>query len=392
MQAPLLSEYILLRRLWLVFAQWVTVAVAVVFALQTLRPEWLTGLPGHGTVVLNTASTQAAGSGSASARTDSYAEAVRKAQPSVVNIYTRKAARRSPLSEDPFFGQFFGTPGPQQNLGSGVIVSPQGYILTNNHVVDGADEVEVAFADGRQTAAKVVGADPETDLAVLKIEANGLPAITLGQTEEMHVGDVVLAIGNPFGVGQTVTMGIVSALGRHDLGINTFENFIQTDAAINPGNSGGALVDTRGNLIGVNSAIYSRTGSSIGIGFAIPVSTARQVMEQLIKDGVVTRGWLGVGMHEVTPEIAESFGLKTPAGVLISAIYQGGPADRGGVKPGDIVLQLDEQSVNDEKSLLNRVASLKPGTSGTLLVRRNGKDVALKVTIGKRPPVNRQPE
>ncbi len=382
----------LLRRLWLVFAQWVTVAVAVVFALQTLRPEWLAGLSGHGAVILSTASTQAAAAGSAGARLDSYAEAVRKAQPSVVNIYTRKAARRSPLSEDPFFGKFFGTPGPQQNLGSGVIVSAQGYILTNNHVVDGADEVEVAFADGRQTAAKVVGADPETDLAVLKIEASGLPAITLGQTEEMHVGDVVLAIGNPFGVGQTVTMGIVSALGRHDLGINTFENFIQTDAAINPGNSGGALVDTRGNLIGVNSAIYSRTGSSIGIGFAIPVSTARQVMEQLIKDGVVTRGWLGVGMHEVTPEIAESFGLKTPRGVLISAIYQGGPADRGGVKPGDIVLELDAQPVSDEKSLLNRVAGLKPGTAGTLLVRRNGKDVALKVTIGKRPPATRQPE
>ena len=371
----------MLHRLWLVFAQWVTVAVAVVFAVQTLRPEWLADSLGRGTVVFNAASP-----GSGGTRTDSYAEAVRRAQPSVVNIYTRKAARRSPLSEDPFFGQFFGTPGPQQNLGSGVIVSAQGYILTNNHVVEGADQVEVAFPDGRQTVARVVGADPETDLAVLKIDASDLPAITLGQTDDVHVGDVVLAIGNPFGVGQTVTMGIVSALGRHDLGINTFENFIQTDAAINPGNSGGALVDTRGNLVGVNSAIYSRTGSSIGIGFAIPVSTARQVMEQLIKDGVVTRGWLGVGMHEVTPEIAESFGLKSPQGVLISAIYQGGPADHAGLKPGDIVLQIGDKRINDEKSLLNMVAALKPDTAMTVLIRRESKDVPIKVTIGKRPP------
>ena len=371
----------MLHRLWLVFAQWVTVAVAVVFAVQTLRPEWLADSLGRGTVVFT-----AAIPGSGGTRTDSYAEAVRRAQPSVVNIYTRKAARRSPLSEDPFFGQFFGTPGPQQNLGSGVIVSAQGYILTNNHVVEGADQVEVAFPDGRQTVARVVGADPETDLAVLKIDASDLPAITLGQTDDVHVGDVVLAIGNPFGVGQTVTMGIVSALGRHDLGINTFENFIQTDAAINPGNSGGALVDTRGNLVGVNSAIYSRTGSSIGIGFAIPVSTARQVMEQLIKDGVVTRGWLGVGMHEVTPEIAESFGLKSPQGVLISAIYQGGPADHAGLKPGDIVLQIGDKRINDEKSLLNMVAALKPDTAMTVLIRRESKDVPIKVTIGKRPP------
>ncbi len=371
----------MLHRLWLVFAQWVTVAVAVVFAVQTLRPEWLADSLGRGTVVFNAASP-----GSGGTRTDSYAEAVRRAQPSVVNIYTRKAARRSPLSEDPFFGQFFGTPGPQQNLGSGVIVSAQGYILTNNPVVEGADQVAVAFPDGRQTVARVVGADPETDLAVLKIDASDLPAITLGQTDDVHVGDVVLAIGNPFGVGQTVTMGIVSALGRHDLGINTFENFIQTDAAINPGNSGGALVDTRGNLVGVNSAIYSRTGSSIGIGFAIPVSTARQVMEQLIKDGVVTRGWLGVGMHEVTPEIAESFGLKSPQGVLISAIYQGGPADHAGLKPGDIVLQIGDKRINDEKSLLNMVAALKPDTAMTVLIRRESKDVPIKVTIGKRPP------
>jgi serine protease DegQ len=377
------------RRLWLVFSQWVTVAVALLFAVQTLRPEWLAGALRSGTVVLSTATPS---NSPGAPRPDSYADAVRKAQPSVVNIYTRKAARRGPLADDPFFGQFFGTPGPQQNLGSGVIVSAQGYILTNNHVVEGADQVEVAFTDGRQMAARVVGTDPETDLAVLKIEATDLPAITLGATEDVHVGDVVLAIGNPFGVGQTVTMGIVSALGRHDLGINTFENFIQTDAAINPGNSGGALVDTRGNLVGVNSAIYTRTGSSIGIGFAIPVSTARQVMEQLIQDGRVTRGWLGVGMREVTPDIAESFGMKTPRGVLISAIYQEGPAARAGVKPGDIVLSIGGRAVNDEKALLNQVAGMKPESITTLGIYRDRREVNLKVTIGKRPaPGDSQP-
>ena len=378
-----------LRRLWLTFAQWATVAMALLLAIQTFEPQWLAGSLRGTPVVFNDVAP--APGASAAPRVDSYADAVHRAQPSVVNIYTRKAARRSQLADDPFFGQFFGNPGPQQTLGSGVIVSAQGYILTNNHVVEEADEVEVAFSDGRQIAAKLVGADPETDLAVLKIESPNLPAITLGGTDDLRVGDVVLAIGNPFGVGQTVTMGIVSALERRDLGINTFENFIQTDAAINPGNSGGALVDTHGNLVGVNSAIYSRTGSSIGIGFAIPVSTARQVMEQLIANGSVIRGWLGVEMREVTPEIAESFGMKSAQGILITNLARGGPADKAGVKPGDVVNALDGKPLLDPKLLLNQVASMKPDQTTTLSILRDGKTLQLKVVIGKRPE-SRRPE
>jgi len=276
-------------------------------------------------------------------------------------------------------------------LGSGVIVSAEGYILTNHHVVDGADEIEVALTDGRKANAKVVGSDPETDLAVLKVTLKDLPAITLGRIENVKVGDVVLAIGNPFGVGQTVTMGIVSALGRSHLGINTFENFIQTDAAINPGNSGGALVDAQGNLLGINTAIYSRSGGSLGIGFAIPVSTAKQVMESIISTGSVTRGWIGVEPQDLTPEIAESFGLEAKEGALIAAVVQGGPADKAGVKPGDVLVSVDNQSISDTTALLNAIAQLKPGAEVKMKVIRRGKPAELTVTIGKRPPPPRRP-
>ncbi len=257
-------------------------------------------------------------------------------------------------------------------------------------MVDGADEIEVALTDGRKANAKVVGSDPETDLAVLKISLKELPAITLGRLENVKVGDVVLAIGNPFGVGQTVTMGIVSALGRSHLGINTFENFIQTDAAINPGNSGGALVDAQGNLLGINTAIYSRSGGSLGIGFAIPVSTAKQVMESIISTGSVTRGWIGVEPQDMTPEIAESFGLDAKQGALIAAVVQGGPADKAGVKPGDVLASVDGQPITDTTALLNAIAQLKPGVDIKMKVIRRGKPAELTVTIGKRPPPPRR--
>ena len=319
--------------------------------------------------------------------------------PAVVNIFSSKNAPKRnnnpQASTDPWFRFFFGDRAPEQrqeptaSLGSGVIVSSEGYILTNHHVVEGADEIEVALTDGRKANAKVVGSDPETDLAVLKINLPD-PAITLGRLENVRVGDVVLAIGNPFGVGQTVTMGIVSALGRSHLGINTFENFIQTDAAINPGNSGGALVDADGNLLGINTAIYSRSGGSLGIGFAIPVSLAKQVMESIISTGSVVRGWIGVEPQDVTPEIAESFGLSRKDGALIAAVVQGGPADRAGLRPGDILTSVNGQPIADTTALLNSIAQLKPGAETKVAVSRKGKAVELTIVVGKRPAPTRR--
>jgi len=320
--------------------------------------------------------------------------------PSVVNIFTTTEARpqKSPFQNDPFFRKFFGDQFDEQqddkqsSLGSGVIVSPQGYILTNNHVVEAADQIEVALADGRKASAKVVGIDPETDLAVIKIDLPNLPAITLGHPENSSVGDVVLAIGNPFGVGQTVTMGIVSALGRNHLGINTFENFIQTDAAINPGNSGGALVDTNGNLLGINTAIYSRTGGNLGIGFAIPMSTAKTVMEAIISHGQVVRGWIGVEPQDITPELAESFGLGKKTGAIIAGVLKGGPADRAGMKPGDILVSIEGKPVADTTEMLNVIAQLTPGQNISMTVLRKSQETKLGITVGKRPPPPRSEE
>jgi len=390
----------MLRRFWLFFAQAVTVVLAVWFVVATLKPEWLQ----RGRVAVQSGSPivalkEVVPSIEGSASPGSYSEAARLAMPAVVNIFTSKnGSKRSPnnpQAEDPWFRFFFGDRLPERqepvsSLGSGVIVSAEGYILTNHHVVDGADEIEVALTDGRKANAKVVGSDPETDLAVLKITLKDLPAITLGRIENVKVGDVVLAIGNPFGVGQTVTMGIVSALGRSHLGINTFENFIQTDAAINPGNSGGALVDAQGNLLGINTAIYSRSGGSLGIGFAIPVSTAKQVMESIISTGSVTRGWIGVEPQDLTPEIAESFGLEAKEGALIAAVVQGGPADKAGVRPGDVLVSVDNQSISDTTALLNAIAQLKPGAEAKMKVIRRGKPAEITVTIGKRPPPPRR--
>ncbi|KAB0642811.1 Do family serine endopeptidase [Burkholderia latens] len=391
----------MLRRFWLFFAQAVTVLLALMFIVVTLKPQWLQrqGQLGKQLATPIVALREVApGIGGAPATT-SYAEAAQKAMPAVVNVFSSKdgSLPPDPRAKDPLFRYFFGDRNarkqrdePAANLGSGVIVSAEGYILTNQHVVDGADQIEVALADGRTATAKVIGIDPETDLAVLKINMTNLPTITLGRSDQSRVGDVVLAIGNPFGVGQTVTMGIISALGRNHLGINTFENFIQTDAPINPGNSGGALVDVNGNLLGINTAIYSRSGGSLGIGFAIPVSTARTVLESIITTGSVTRGWIGVEPQDVTPEIAESFGLQQKSGAIVAGVLQGGPADKAGIKPGDILVSVNGDEITDTTKLLNTVAQIKPGTPTKVHVVRKGKEFDVNVVIGKRPPPPKQ--
>src|SRR3989440_6705044 len=390
-----------LYRLWLIFSQAATIAVAAMFGVSTFRPEWLPPRAGA-QVALSIAQPSSAGPMQVAARTGpapaSYYDAVQRATPSVVNIFTSKEIRspRHPLLNDPIFRRFFGDQLPDEaqrasSLGSGVIVSASGYVLTNHHVVEAADEIEVALADGKKLLAKVVGNDPETDLAVLRLSADNLPAITFGSSDALRVGDVVLAIGNPFGVGQTVTGGIVSALGRTGLGINTFENFIQTDAAINPGNSGGALVDVGGNLVGINTAIFSRSGGSMGIGFAIPLSTAKMVLEQIIKTGSVTRGWLGVEVQGITPAGAEAFKLGTTRGALIAGVLRGGPADKAGVKPGDILVEVDGKSVLDPAAMLNLVAALAPGSSAEMKLKRQSQDVDATVTVGRRPKPQARP-
>ena len=312
----------------------------------------------------------------------------------MVSIVASKMARKNPHTDDPRFRFFFGDGAPsrqaQTGLGSGVIVSPEGYLLTNNHVIEGADDIEVQIADGRQVSARIVGTDPETDLAVLKIDLDRLPAIAFGHAPALQVGDVVLAIGNPFNVGQTVTSGIVSALGRNQLGLSTFENFIQTDAAINPGNSGGALVDAAGNLVGINTAIFSRSGGSMGIGFAIPVDTARQVMESLVKDGQVTRGWIGVEPRDLTPELAESFGLPVKEGVLITGVLAEGPAARGGLRPGDVVTSIAGASVANTAQLLSAVAALKPQSTAAIGVQRGGQTLDVTLIVAQRPKARTQ--
>jgi serine protease DegQ len=390
-----------MRKAWLLFSQTVTIAVALLFVVATLKPGWLKREP-EAVVVAPAASAPAAaptvelpppvrsvsliGPGTAAT---SYAEAAKRASPAVVSITASRTARRT---DDPGFSLFFGSrarQAPQERqigLGSGVIVSSSGYLLTNNHVIEGADDIEVTLGDGRNGRATTVGTDPESDVAVLKIDLDKLPVIAFGDVDHLQVGDVVLAIGNPFGVGQTVTSGIVSALGRNALGINTFENFIQTDAAINPGNSGGALVDTAGNLLGINTAIFSRSGGSLGIGFAIPASTARQVMDSLIKEGRVTRGWIGVEPRDLTPDVAKTLDLSVKQGVLITGVVQNGPASEGGVRPGDVVLKVAGAPITNTPQLLNAVAALKPNQIATVSVQRGNKPIDIQVTVGQRPP------
>jgi serine protease DegQ len=384
-----------MRKFWNLFSQAVTVLLAAYFVVATLKPDWLARAPRLGlggspvSGVVPVLEAPATNSGAAPA--GSYRAAAQKASAAVVSIATATAAKGNPHSKDPWFKFFFGDQPQQQQsgLGSGVIVSLTGYILTNNHVVEGADEIEVSLNDGRKAKAKIIGTDPDTDLALLKIELDKLPVIVLGNAENMQVGDQVLAIGNPFGLGQTVSAGIVSALGRNQLGINTFENFIQTDAAINPGNSGGALVDVSGNLLGINTAIYSRSGGSMGIGFAIPVSTARMVMDGLVKDGQVTRGWIGVEPQELTQELAETFNLKSTngklQGVIITGVLQGGPAAKAGIQPGDVITQVVGKTVMSVPELLANVAALKPGSANKFSVRRADKSLELQVTPAPRP-------
>jgi len=378
-----------IRKFWLLFAQTTTVALGVLFIIALFKPDllrWQTQAPSL------TIQQAAAPAGRTFAPVESFAPAAQKVIPSVVNVFTQQkiSSPANPALQDPIFRYFFGDrldtrPREVSNLGSGVVVSPNGYILTNQHVVEAADEIQVALADGKTVPAHVVGSDPETDLAVLKINASELPAITFAEPDSLKVGDWVLAVGNPFGVGQTVTAGIVSALGRTHLGINTFENFIQTDAAINPGNSGGALVDASGNLVGINSAIYSRTGGSQGIGFAIPVSIARKVMEQIIKSGSVTRGWVGIEVQDLSPELAESYNSKSAEGALIAGVLKGGPADVGWVHPGDILLAVNGHAVTDSASLLNLIAALKPGDEARLTVARKQQSLNLNIQVGRRP-------
>jgi serine protease DegQ len=373
-----------MKRLWLLFAQTITVLLATYFVVATLKPHWLNRAPSvSGAIALFEAPAGDPGEVPAG----SFRLAAQKASAAVVSINTSKAPAKNPYANDPWFRFFYGDQGsePQGGLGSGVIVSPNGYILTNNHVVEEADEIEVFLNDSRRAKAKVIGTDPDSDLAVLKIDLDKLPAIVLGNADNIQVGDQVLAIGNPFGVGQTVTSGIVSALGRNQLGINTFENFIQTDAAINPGNSGGALVDTQGNLLGINTAIYSRSGGSMGIGFAIPVSTAKQVLDGIVKDGKVTRGWIGVEPNDMSPELAETFDVKARQGVIITGVLQKGPAAQAGIRPGDLIDSIEGKAVTDVSQLLSLVAALKPGTPVTFKVSRKNQVLELKVTPGVRP-------
>ncbi len=395
-----------MRRLWLTFAEFVTVTLAVVFVVTLIRPDWnpwrkniveIREAPSGGGLV---------GVGIPQSARNSYADAAGRAKVSVVNVSSSRNAalpKGHPLSGDPLFRRFFGDPdgenengenesGAQASLGSGVIVNADakgGYVLTNDHVVANSRDIKLSLGDGRVLPAKVVGTDPETDLAVLRVEGAGLKAVTFGQSEKAQVGDVVLAIGDPFGVGQTVTMGIISALGRNRLGVNRYENFIQTDAAINPGNSGGALVDINGNLLGINSVIYSRTGGSLGIGFAIPVSMAKDVMEQIIKDGAVTRGFVGISPQDVTAELAESLKLDSARGSLVSSVNRGSPADKAGMKSGDVIVSIDGKPIQDSVAAMASIAALKPGMVTKFGVVRSQKPLTLSVEVGKRPRAQR---
>lgn len=383
----------MMRRLWLLFAQTVTVGLALWFIVTSLKPNWVQqGLVINKNVSLTSSATLKEAPSNKNNAPGTYHFAAKRAMPSVVNISaTRSSGNNNPLLNDPFFRRFFGEQAKPRaerpsSSGSGVIMSPQGHILTNNHVIQGAGAIEVALADGRQATAKVIGTDPDTDLAVLQIDLRDLPTITLGHSEEANVGDVVLAIGNPFGVGQTVTMGIISALGRNSVGINTYENFIQTDAAVNPGNSGGALVDANGNLLGINSAIYSQNGGSLGIGFAIPVSTIKMVMEAIITDGQVVRGYLGISPEDITEEMAESFNIKQTKGSIVAAVVRGGPADQAGVKPGDICIAIDGKAFSNSREMMNQIAQLKPNSKAKLTLVRQSNEMQLDIVVGKRPP------
>jgi serine protease DegS len=377
------------------FLQAATVGIVAAFLVLLVKPEWFDS--GRSVIEVREAPQHATAGAAGGANTapvvTSYGDAVERAAPAVVNVYTTKTITRErhPLLDDPLFRYFFGdqVDAPrkqtQTSLGSGVIISPQGYVLTNNHVITSADEIQVLLQDGRSARAEIVGVDKDTDLAVLRIQLDDLPSAAIGSTENLRVGDIVLAIGNPYGVGQTVTLGIVSATGRTHLGINRYEDFLQTDAAINPGNSGGALINAYGELIGINTAIYSRSGGSQGIGFAIPTHLAANVMKQIIERGHVERGWLGIEAQDLTPELAESFHLKDIHGMLIAGVLRGGPADKAGIQPGDVVERLDGREVESAHTAMSRIAQAGPGVDIRLEGIRDGKRLEITATTGRRP-------
>lgn len=379
----------MVKRMWLLFAQAVTLLLAVWFVVTTLKPEWVSARPSVSITTQNLSALPPAKTLDVSSI--SFKDAARSALPAVVHIVTsgRSNGNDHPLFGDPIFRRFFGVPDDDNrstSLGSGVIVSEKGYVLTNYHVIESADQIEVGLYDTRRFKADVVGSDPDTDLAILHITSKDvLPQLAFAPSDSLHVGDIVLAIGNPFGVGQTVTMGIVSALGRSHLGLNTFENFIQTDAAINPGNSGGALVDSSGRLVGINSAIYSKSGGAMGIGFAIPAATAQQVLTQIVAHGKVIRGWIGVESQDITPELAAALKLDTAQGALVTSIYRNSPAHRAGIRPGDVLQQFGEAPVRDSNGLLVSVAAAAPGETITVLLSRRGKSMTIPVNVAQRP-------
>ena len=392
-----------MHKLWLIFAQTATVCLALLFVISTMRPELLPriihnsivkgGVVNGGVVTLKQVTPDKKSAPNGTLNLNSFSAVTKKVMPSVVSVFTSKEVKvsRHPLFNNPNFRDLLGL-GDQleeqtkrkTGLGSGVIISPEGYILTNHHVIAAADEIEIALNDGRNAKAIIIGSDPETDLAVIKIDMKGLPSITFGHSDQAEVGDIVLAIGNPFGLGQTVTMGIISALGR-TLGINTYENFIQTDAAINPGNSGGALVDIKGNLIGINTLIFSRTGGSLGIGLSIPTIVAKKIMEQIIQTGKVTRGYIGVEVQDLTKELAESFRLTNNKGALIAGVYPEGPADRAGIRRGDILTAVEGKPVTNSSDMLNLIAALSPGQTATLMILRNQEEKPFEIRVDKRP-------
>ncbi len=394
-----------MHKLWLIFAQTATICLAALFVISTLRPELLPWKMHSSavtdavtnTVTLKEAASHKEASISSSSNFNSFSNIAKKVMPSVVSVFTTQEVKvpSHPLLNDPVFRRFFGDRFEEQTqrksgLGSGVIVSPEGYILTNHHVVAAADEIGVELADGRKAKANIIGSDPETDLAVIKINMKGLPSVTFGHSDQAKVGDIVLAIGNPLGVGQTVTMGIISALGRKQLGISAFQSFIQTDAAINRGNSGGALVDATGNLIGINTMIISQTGGSVGIGLSIPTIVAKPIMEQIIQTGSVTRGWIGVEVQDLTPELAESFKRANTDGALISGVYKDSPANQAGIEPGDILIAVEGKTVANTSDMLNLTAALPPGQAATFTVIRKHAEKSIEIKIGKRPkPIKR---
>ena len=388
------------RRLWLVFAQTVTVCLAILFIVQTLHPEWLQAERQVGTVTINETAplTRTSMPVFKGPRIDSFSDAVRRAAPAVVSIDINGDARgsRDAFADDPRHRLQNRRPGEglaERMLASGVIVSKDGYLLTNRHVIEGADEIVVTLSDQRHAQATVVGSDAETDLAVLRIDLQDLPVITLGRIDDANVGDVVLAIGNPFGVGQTVTMGIVSALGRNHLNLTNFENYIQTDAAINPGNSGGALVNAGGNLIGINSAIFTKaSGGSLGIGFAVPVSTVKEVLEGIITNGEVIRGYIGVEPQDISAEGVEALTFGRSKGAFISGVNRNGPADQAGVRPGDILVAVNDRAIVDTVTMLDEIARLKPGTTARLKLFRKREELSLPVKVATRPKPGANPD